>query len=474
MLSKIFKAYDIRAIHPDPLSEEAAWKVGYATAQFLTRASGMAKHGKILVSRDMRPSSPALAEKLIDGLRCSGANVIDLGMCDTSFIYFAINHLDAVGGIQVTASHNPIEYNGFKISGRHAKPIGQDTGLADIRKIAENLPEAIGPGALEPTGKLEEMDLWDEYRKHVLKFFTTPEHPIKVFVDASNGMAGVLVPKVFSDLENVEIIPLNFEIGQGFAHEPNPLVAENMIPTQEGVREHGAVLGACFDGDADRCMFTDEQGAILGCDHLTALLARHFASQETGSSIVYDLRSSKVVEETIRELHATPIRSRVGHVFMKAVLREADAIFGGELSGHFYFRDSFYTDSGAITFALLLSLVGRSRHSLSQMIAPYRKYPQSGELNFRNEDKEGVFATIKDRFHGSAEIDELDGVTVDAWDSDKDIFGMEREAGGFWFNVRGSNTEPLLRLNAEAKDHATLEILLKQITPILGEPVAGH
>ncbi|MCC5831070.1 MAG: phosphomannomutase/phosphoglucomutase [Phycisphaeraceae bacterium] len=473
MLSKIFKAYDIRAIHPDPLSEEAAWKVGYATGQYLIRAGGGDSNGKVLVSRDMRPSSPALSARLIDGLRCSGTDVVDLGMCDTSFIYFAINHLDAVGGIQVTASHNPIDYNGFKISGRQARPIGQATGLADIQRIAENLPANIGPGALEPTGRLESMDLWDDYRRHVLKFFTPPRRPIKVFVDGSNGMAGVLVPKVFSDLENVRIIPLNFEIGQGFAHEPNPLVAENMIPTQEGVRDNSADVGACFDGDADRCMFTDETGEILGCDHLTAMMAHHFALQEKGSSIVYDLRSSKAVEQTIRELGGKPIRSRVGHVFMKAKLKEADAIFGGELSGHFYFRDSFYTDSGAVTFALILSLIGASDEPLSRMIQPYRKYPQSGEMNFRNEDKEGVFRQIRERFGNVAQIDELDGVTVDAWSSKTRIFEPDG-TGGFWFNVRASNTEPLLRLNAEAVDQQTLKTVLENITPILGEHVQGH
>ncbi len=474
MLDRIFKAYDIRATYPDMLNEQNAWKIGYATAQFLPHAAGCTGRATVLVSRDMRPSSPELCQALSDGLRAGGVDVIDLGMADTSIQYFAINFLGACGGIQTTASHNPIEYNGFKISGREARPIGADTGLKEIQQLALKLPEDYGPGALEPTGKLEERDLWAAYREHILKFFIPPKQPMKVFVDASNGMGGVLVPKVFEGLENLEIIPLNFEIGKGFAHEPNPLVAENMVPTQEGTKQHGAAMGACFDGDADRCMFTDEQGNILGCDHLTALLAGYFAEQDPGTAIVYDLRSSKAVEETIKQHHCTPIRSRVGHVFMKAALRESEGIFGGELSGHFYYRDNYYADSGAMTFAKVISILGQSDRTLSAMIAPFRKYPQSGEINFRTEDKEGVLSALKDKFHGVADIDELDGVTIDAWDTKVDVFGETREAGGFWLNVRPSNTEPLLRLNAEAKDEATLQLVLSQISPMLGTPAEGH
>ncbi len=474
MLDKIFKAYDVRATYPDMLNEEAAWKIGYATAQFLSRATGMAKQGTMLVSRDMRPSSPSLCEALVEGIRCSGVNVIDLGMCDTSFMYFAVNHLDAIGGIQTTASHNPVNYNGFKISARQAKPVGAQTGLKEIQQAALNLPEGVSRDSLEPTGKYEERDLWQEYRDHVLQFYTPPKEPMKVFVDASNGMAGVLVPKVLEGLENLEIIPLNFEIGQGFAHEPNPLVAENMIPTQEGVKKQAAALGACFDGDADRCMFTDEQGNILGCDHLTALLAEHFAQGDNAKAIVYDLRSSKAVEETIHAHKLKPVRSRVGHVFMKAALRESEGVFGGELSGHFYYRDNYYADSGAITFALVVSLLGQSDKPMSELIAPFIRYPQSGEINFKTEDKEAVMQKLKDMFQAEADVDELDGITVDAWDKQVTAFEGLDSISGFWFNVRASNTEPLLRLNMEAKDQATLEAVLGQIKPMLGEVAEGH
>ncbi|MFA9479773.1 phosphomannomutase/phosphoglucomutase [Phycisphaerales bacterium AB-hyl4] len=466
MIGKIFKAYDVRAIHPDPLNEEAAWKVGYATALFLKKQNNN-QPGTVLVSRDMRPSSPKLCEAMSTGIRTAGLDVIDLGMCDTSFMYFAVNHLKAIGGVQTTASHNPIEYNGFKISGKLAKPIGAATGLLEIQKTAEGLDDA--DLLAEPTGKFETQDLWKPYRDHVLKFLVPLKRKIKVVIDASNGMAGRMIPAIFTGVENLEIIPINFEITGSFVHEPNPLVAENMIPTQEGVREHGAHLGACFDGDADRCMLTDDQGEIIGCDHLTALLANHFLALDESNpathdpAVVYDLRSSKVLEETVRSLDAKPVKSKVGHVFMKAALREHNAVFGGELSGHFYFRDNYFADSGAIAFAAMLSMLGQKDTPLSERIKPYRKYPQSGEINFEVEDKDGVLATLKQDYADVAEVDELDGVTIDAWDTK-----------GWWFNVRASNTEPLLRLNAEGKDAATLEKLMDELTPKVGQPAAGH
>jgi phosphomannomutase len=462
-IGKIFKAYDVRAVYPTLLDENAAWKVGYGAGQVIAAkakdAQGVAQPNTVLVSRDMRPHSPVLAAALIEGLRAAGRDVIDVGMCDTSFIYFAVNHLGAAGGIQTTASHNPIEYNGFKISGPQARPIGADTGLKDIQAIAESCGDR---GSVQPSGVLEKMDLWEEYREHILRFLSPLKRPVKVFIDASNGMAGKLIPQAFDDIPNLEIIELNFEITGSFVHPPNPLEAENMVPTQTGVREHGAAMGACFDGDADRCMLTDDTGAIIGCDHLTALLCDHFVPQAPGSTVVYDLRSSKVVEETILAHGAKPARSMVGHVHMKRVLRETDGIFGGELSGHFYFRDNFFTDSGAIAFAAMVSILGNSDKPLSELIAPFRKYPQSGEINFKVEDKQGVMDQLKAKY-ADAIIDDLDGVTIDHFD-----------AKGWWFNVRASNTEPLLRLNVEARDQSTLDAILAEITPMLGEPDAGH
>ena len=473
MLSEIFKAYDVRATYGDPLDENAAWKVGCATGRFLKQQSGItgAMANTVLVSRDMRPHSEALAMSLIEGVRAAGLDVIDLGLCDTSFIYFAINHLQAAGGIQTTASHNPIEYNGFKISGSQAKPIGASSGLKEIQAQAESLGDR---GSIAATGRLEQQDLWCEYRKHVLGFFNPGSRKLKVFVDASNGMAGKMIPAVFGGIEALEFVQLNFDMTGSFVHDPNPLVAENMKPTQDGVVAHSADLGVCFDGDADRCILTDEQGEIIGCDHLTALLTSHFLAQSPGATVIYDLRSSKTVESTIRTHGGTPHRGRVGHVFMKALLRETGGVFGGELSGHFYFRDNFFADSGAIAFAAVASVLSQTDQTLSELVAPYRCYPQSGEINFRvtHKDipdpqaaKQAVIDSLKQKYAHQAELDELDGITVDAWD---------RPQGGWWFNVRQSNTEPLLRLNAEAKDQATLEGLLSDLRPILGQPLAGH
>ena len=463
MLERIFKAYDIRGVYGDVLTEETAWKIGCATGTFFKKQNND-QPGLVLVSRDMRHSSESLSEALTEGLRAAGMNVGDLGMADTSIQYFAINHVGAVGGVQVTASHNPPEYNGFKISGAEAKPVGASTGLAEIQQIAEGLGDDRRPAE----GTYDELDLWPAYREHIRSFLRPLSRPMKVFVDASNGMAGKLVPQVFDGIDNLEIIPLNFETTGEFAHEPNPLVAANMVPTQEGVKEHGAVLGACFDGDADRCMLVDDQGTIIGCDHLTALLAHHFVPLEKQAgrehpAIVYDLRSSKVVEETLKELGAEPVRSRVGHVFMKAALREHNAVFGGELSGHFYFRDNYYADSGAIAFAALLSVLSETGKPMSEVIAPLRRYPQSGEINFQVEDKQGVMESLKSGYADVAQVDELDGVTIDAFANE-----------GWWFNVRASNTEPLLRCNAEAKDEATLQRILDELTPQLGQPVGAH
>lgn len=475
MIGDIFKAYDVRAIYPEPLGEAEAWKVGYAVAEFLKSENG-GQAGKVVVSRDHRPAAPSMAGALIGGLRAAGMDVVDLGRCDTSVQYFAIPHLGAVGGVQCTASHNPIEYIGFKISKEDAKPVGRDTGLLEIEAIAQKL-EDDGAECGSPVGGLTQHDIWDAYAKHIRGFLKPAlKKPLKLFVDCSNGMGTTLLDKVFRGIENLEVIAVNDVYTDQWAHEPNPLVAENMVPTQEGVKEHGCDLGACFDGDADRCMLVDDKGEACGCDHLTAWLADVFVKQHPGKAIVYDLRSSKVVEETIRGLGVSPVRSKVGHVNIKAALRGApgnpgsDGSFGGELSGHFYFKDNSYADSGAILLAVALGVLGSSDKPLSELIAPYRKYPQSGERNFTCEDKDAVLAALKADFADGADlIDELDGITVDCWSGH-----CSAMPGGWWFNVRASNTEPLLRLNAEAEDAATLEALLEKLTPRLGVPAVGH
>jgi len=457
LIDKVFKAYDIRGIYGEEIDEDLAWKVGHASAQFLRSLlsgyeRGLASTNRLVVGRDMRPHSESLAESLIAGITATGCGCVDIGMCDTPMIYFAVNHLGACGGIQVTASHNPIEYNGFKIAGYKARPIGQNTGLKEIKHISSTLRRM--PAAAS-TGQVIEADLWDEYRKHVLRFLRLPR-PLKVVVDASNGMGGKMIPAVFKDT-NLEIIKLNFRLGGKFAHPPNPLVEANLKQVKAAVKRRKADLGICLDGDADRCMFIDEKGQTVRCDLMTALLARYFLKDEPGAMVVYDLRSSRVVAEEILAANGTPRRERVGHAFMKKAMSDGHAIFGGELSGHFYFRDNFNCDSGAIAFATALSVIAAQDRPFSELIAPLKRYSHSGEINFEVEDKEEKIQEIAEAFK-DAEIDYLDGVTCQYED--------------WWCNVRPSNTEPLLRLSLEAKTPALMKKRLEQIKKILGEPVA--
>ena len=463
MIEKIFKAYDVRATYPNPLNEESAWKVGHATAQFLKRSREKVSDDQkvkledtITVGRDMRPSSPDLAKSLIDGIRSTGMNVIDVGMIDTSFIYFAINHLDCVGGIQVTASHNPIQYNGFKISGPKAKPIGSASGLDDIKRIAGTL--RIGETGHK--GKLEERNLWPQYKAEVLKHLNL-KRKLRVAIDASNGMAGKMVPEVFGGVANLEIVPVLFEITGSFVHEPNPLVDANLKWLKDKMKETPCDLGACFDGDADRCMFVDEKGASVGSDMVTAILAEDYLKrpENKGAAIVYDLRSSHVVPDVIKQFGGVPKRDRVGHAFIKKTMAETKAVFGGELSGHIYFKDFYYADSAAVAFARMLSVLSAQPKSMSEVVKPYMRYSQSGEINFQVEDKDAKIRELAEHYK-KAQIDYLDGVTIDL--------------GDWWFNVRKSNTEPLLRLNLETDGPQKLEQKLNELKKILGEPVHGH
>lgn len=464
MIEKIFKAYDVRATYPNPLNEEDAWKVGHATAQFLKRSreklpadQRVTNEDTMVVGRDMRPHSPSLAGALIDGIRSTGMNVIDVGMIDTSFIYFAINHVDAVGGIQTTASHNPANYNGFKISGVKAKPIGSATGLDDIKRIAMTLKQGGDTGV---QGKLQEMDLWPAYKQTVLKFLDL-KRPLKVAIDASNGMAGKMVPAVFGDVPNLTIVPILFEITGSFVHEPNPLVESNLDMLKAKMSQVPCDLGACFDGDADRCMFLDDNRKYIGSDMITALLAKDFLAMPAnkGATVVYDLRSSHVVPDEITAAGGVPKRDRVGHAFIKKTMADTQAVFGGELSGHIYFRDYYYADSAAVAFARLLSVLSAQDKPLSQLMQPFYKYSQSGEINFAVEDKDSKIREIADGYKKS-QIDYLDGITVDN--------------GDWWFNVRKSNTEPMLRLNLEASSSAQLEEKMAELKKYLGEPAHGH
>jgi phosphomannomutase len=464
MLGKVFKAYDIRATYPKPLNEKLAWQIGYATAQFLTEQAAdagfddpMMRH--IVVGRDMRKSSPSLVEALESGITQFGAHVIDVGKVDTPFVYFAINYLGCCGGVQTTASHNPANYNGFKISRISAKPVGMTTGLDEIRRYAA----MVDRDKLQPQdGRDESRDLWPAYAEHVRSFLEpallSGSKTIKVVIDASNGMAGTMVPKVFSGISGLKIVQLNFDNSSGeFVHEPNPLVESNLRQLREKVRESKADLGICFDGDADRCMVVDNHANIIGCDILAAWLVQGLLKKHPGASIVYDLRSSKALPEAIRKAGGKPVRSRVGHVFMKEMLANHHALFGAELSGHFYFRDNFNADSGAIAFACVVSELARAGKPLSELIEPLRKYAQSGEINFQVEDKDAALAALR-RAYPKAKTDELDGLTL--------------EADGWWCNVRPSNTEPLLRLNVEGPTPEAVAARVKELAPLLGKRVA--
>jgi len=463
MIDKIFKAYDVRAATPNPLDEDAAWKVGHATGLYLQRSrqnlpveQRVRLEDSVVIGRDMRPSSPKLASALADGFRSTGMNVIDIGMVDTAMVYFAINHLDCAGGVQTTASHNPVGDNGFKISGAHAKPIGSSSGLDDIKRIAGRL--RIGQTGLH--GQYEQVDLWAAYREHVLKFLDL-NRKLRVVVDAGNGMAGKMVPAVFGGLANLEIIPMLFETEGSFVHDPNPLVESNLAMLKEKVLATKPDLGICFDGDADRCVVIDENARTVGCDILTALIAEDYLKmpRNRGATIVYDLRSSRIVPEKITELGGVARRDRVGHAFIKQTMAQTKAVFGGELSGHMYFRDNYCADSAAIALARVLSIVSAQNQPTSALVAPLLKYSQSGELNFTVEEKDAKIRELADVYR-KASVDYLDGITVDC--------------GPWWFNVRKSNTQPMLRLNLETRCPQMLQEKLAELKKLLGDPVYGH
>lgn len=456
MIEKVFKAYDVRATYPDPLNEEVAWRIGFATASFLhssLRGMDRTEQGAttIVVGRDMRKSSPVLSDAFIAGALSGGAPVIDIGMIDTPQIYFAINNLRTCGGVQTTASHNPANYNGFKISGAKGIPVGADTGLADICRIAQNTVKHES-GRQQ---KLTQRDLSAAYKSFVRGFLQTPRK-LRVCIDASNGMAGKWAPYIFEDVPSVEFVFLNTEHDGTFVHEPNPLVDSNLELVREKVRETGADFGVCFDGDADRLIVVDENAEIIRCDLLTALLAQRFLEQNPGATVVYDLRSSRILPEVIKAAGGVPRRERVGHAYMKKALSESRGVFGGELSGHFYFKDNYYCDSGMLALVHVINVLTARGKSLGELIAPLRRYYASGERNFENTEKDQVIAALGGQY-SDGRVDYLDGVTV--------------QYANWWFNVRKSNTEPLLRLNLEAKTEKLMDEKLAELAPLLGRPV---
>ena len=446
----IFKAYDIRGIYvaratrPDELDEELARKIGRATAQFL-RAERM------VISRDMRLSSPSLLEAATHGITEAGCDAVDIGLSSTPANYFAIAACGFDGGLQVTASHNPKEYNGFKVSGHEARPISEETGLPEIEKIV--IEGKFKPPAKK--GSVDKKDIRQDYKSHVLRF-AEETTPLKIVIDAANGMGGLEIPLIFDQLP-CEIIPLYFELDGTFPnHEANPLKYENLQDLQAKVREVGADFGVALDGDCDRCAYVDERGEIISSDLITALIAREVLAKEPGAKIIYDVRSSWAVKEEIERAGGIPEKGRVGHSFMKAALREKSAAFAGELSGHYYFRDNFYCDSASIGLIKVLNLLSKIKKPVSEIIAPLNRYFATGEINFEVENKAAMIEEVARRFSDGKQ-DFLDGITVEYED--------------WWFNVRESHTEALLRLNLEGKTQELMEEGKAKLTRLLGKPV---
>ena len=464
-IETVFKANDIRGIYPDPLNAEVAWRIGQATAQFLRSElrgydRGRPEKSSVVVGHDMRKSSPELAESLIAGLQNGGATVIYIGMIDTPQLYFAVNRLVCCGGVQITASHNPGNYNGFKICGQKGRPISADTGLTKISKIAKN---TLRHSSSQMAGR-ENRDLTEEYKVFVRGFLkdegalVNRDESLRVVIDASNGMAGRWFPLIFGDVDWLEVIPLNFEHNGEFIHDPNPLDPRNLIQLCDRVVRSKAELGVCFDGDADRFILVDNRAAAIPGDLLTALLAPIFLREYPGSTVVYDLRSSRVVPEEIRKAGGIPRRERSGHAYIKKALADARGVFAGEMSGHYYFRENSYCDSAMIAFCEILNLLNQTGKPICDLVAPLRRYIGSGERTFRCDDAKGAFKRIA-RHYANAEIDYLDGITVQYPD--------------WWFNARPTITmdEPLVRLTMEAVSQHILDERLQELCPMLGTPV---
>jgi phosphomannomutase len=403
----------------------------------------------VLVARDSRVSSPELSEAFMRGVRAEGVNTIDLGLASTDLLYFASGRL-RLPGVMVTASHNPAEYNGLKLCRAGAEPVAFDTGLGRIRdRVA-----AGSFGDATRAGSHRELDLLDEYADHVRGFVDRAAlRPLRVAVDAANGMAGLVVPAVFETLP-FELVPLFFDLDGTFPNHPaSPIEPENLRDLQRVVREQSCDIGLAFDGDADRMFCVDERGAPVSPSLVTAVIAETLLEREPGAVVLYNLICSRIVPETIRRAGGVPVRTRVGHSFIKAVMAETGAVFGGEHSGHYYFRDNFRADSGLIAALMLLEALSVRGGTLSELVAPYDVYVQSGEINSAVADSKSAIETVAERFAGATEADYADGLTL--------------TASTWWFNLRPSNTEPMLRLNVEAEDAATMRAIRDEVLALI-------
>jgi len=443
-LDAIIKAYDVRGTYPDQLDEDLAHAVGAAFVRVVGAAARDGGPEAVVVAHDMRPSGPSLVASFAEGVREQGCDVVLIGLASTDGLYFASGHLNLPGAM-FTASHNPAQYNGIKLCRPGAAPVGQDSGLREIREMVESGVPAFGG----PLGEVREQDLLADYAAFLRQLVDVSAiRPLRLVVDAGNGMGGYTAPAVLGDAAGLPPLPLTveplyFELDGTFPnHEANPIDPENLRDLQAAVVEHHADLGLAFDGDADRCFLVDETGATVDPSALTGLIAARELAKHPGSTVIHNLITSRAVPEVIRENGGVPVRTRVGHSFIKATMAETGAVFGGEHSGHFYFRDFWRADSGMLAALHAIAALGGAPDgtTMSSLLAPYQRYVASGEINTEVADQAGVTAAIRAEYESrpGIEVDTLDGLTIaaDTW----------------WFNVRPSNTEPLLRLNVEAAD----------------------
>jgi phosphomannomutase len=445
-LSTIIKAYDVRGVVPDEWDEDVARAIGAAFAEFVAQETGATA---VVTAHDMRDSSVPLSRAFAQGVISRGLDVVEAGLGSTDLLYFAAGSLDLPGAM-FTASHNPAQYNGIKMCRAGAAPIGQESGLATIREWAERDAYDRQP---DRSGTVSSRDVLHEYAAYLRSLVDLTEiRPLKVVVDAGNGMGGHTVPVVLDGLP-LEIVPLYFELDGSFPnHEANPLDPANLVDLQKAVREHGADIGLAFDGDADRVFVVDERGEPVSPSAITALVAVRELAKGRGTTIIHNLITSKAVPEIVREHGGQPVRTRVGHSFIKAEMARTDAVFGGEHSAHYYFRDFWRADTGMLAAMHVLAALGEQGRTLSELTAAYSRYAASGEINSTVADAKASMAGVRDKFaeQDGVTVDDLDGLTVELPD-------------GAWFNLRASNTEPLLRLNVEAPSEARTAELRDQV-----------
>jgi phosphomannomutase len=449
----IFKAYDVRGLVDTEITADFCFATGVAFARFLQQER---EPGTVVIGEDMRPSSPVFADAFSAGITSQGLDVIRIGLASTDMLYFAAGKLNMPGAM-FTASHNPAEYNGIKMCLSGARPIGKESGLLTIEKFVEQ----GSPIELRSVGVERSQPMLEEYVEHLLSLVDLSSmRPLKVVIDAGNGMAGYTAPAVFKKL-NAEVIEMYFELDGTFPnHEANPIDPKNLQDLSKAVKKHKADIGLAFDGDADRCFLVDEKGDLVNPSALTALIADRALASDPGSTIIYNLISSRSVKEVVEENGGTAVRSRVGHSYIKKMMAETGAIFGGEHSGHFYFRDFWRADSGMLAALHALAALSESKGSLSQLLHSYNRYSSSGEINSVVNDAQSVMDSIESHYLamdlaiGGITTDHLDGLTVESTD--------------WWFNVRASNTEPLLRLNVEANSAALMKKVSAQVLALIG------